>query len=210
MMLSIRSTVVVVAMAVVGSYPADATQGSQQAIEEGMLVDPRDGTAYRTVRLGSQLWLGENIRYEQEGSWLYGEDFVNLRVHGRLYDWQGAGCACPPGWHLPTAREWEILFEYLGGSAVAGGCLKEAGTEHWKSPNTAATNSSGFAGRPSGGRRPGEGTFHGLGMFGAFWSSTEQSQAAAWAFFLGYHYAEVSVRESTSKRFGFSVRCVHD
>jgi uncharacterized protein (TIGR02145 family) len=178
--------------------------------EVATFVDPRDSTIYRTVRLGSQLWLGENLRFNVQGSWAYGGDSTNARLYGRLYDWDAASCACPAGWHLPTAAEWSALFEYLGGLDVAGGRLKQAGTEHWKAPNSGATNISQFGGLPGGGRRKPDGTFHGLGMFGAFWSSTEKDDKDAWAFYLGYHYPEVSLRPSTSKGFGYSVRCLRD
>jgi uncharacterized protein (TIGR02145 family) len=207
---SLVTMLMIVALSSAGELADQSTQVSPQLIEVGLFIDHRDGTAYRTVRLGSQHWLGENVRFAVEGSWVYGGNLANLEEYGRLYDWEGACRACPPGWHLPTAAEWGVLFNYLGGSEMAGGSLKEAGTERWKSPNTGATNSSQFDGRPGGGRRPEAGTFHGLGMFGAFWSRTEQGEAEAWAFFLGYHYAEISARESISKGFGSSVRCVHD
>lgn len=189
---------------------AQTMSESSSSTEETAFVDPRDGTAYRTVQLGSQLWLSENVRFQVDGSWVYDEDPTNEVRYGRLYDWEGANCACPSGWHLPTAAEWMTLFDYLGGPDVAGGSLKEAGTGHWKKPNTDATNTSLFGGLPGGARRKQEGTFHGLGMFGAFWSSTEQGVEHAWGFYLGYHYPEVSLRTSTSKGFGFSVRCLSD
>lgn len=189
---------------------AQSTPELSRTPEEAAFIDSRDSTVYRTIRLGSQLWLGENVRFEAEDSWIYEEDSTNAVVYGRLYDWEGANCACPPGWRLPTAAEWTVLFDHLGGLDVAGGSLKEAGTRLWKEPNSGATNISQFSGLPGGGRRKPEGTFHGLGMFGAFWSSTEQDDKRAWAFYLGYHYAEVSIRASTSKGFGYSVRCLKE
>lgn len=186
------------------------TQEPSRAPQGTAFVDPRDGTVYRTVQLGPQLWLGENVRFALEGSWTYGDDLTNEATYGRLYDWEDANRACPPDWHLPTASEWQELFDSLGGPEVAGGCLKEAGTRHWKEPNTGATNDSRFGGLPGGGRRGSAGTFHALGLFGAFWSSTDRGDGNAWGFALGYHYAEVSVHASTAKGFGSSVRCIHD
>jgi len=178
--------------------------------EEGIFTDARDSTVYRTVQLGSQLWLGENVRFKTEGSWAYAGDSANAEVYGRLYDWQAASCACPPGWRLPTAADWMVLFDHLGGLDVAGGRLKETGTVHWREPNSGGDDTSRFSALPGGGRRDAEGTFHGLGLFGAFWSSTEQGDEDAWAFYLGYHYPEVSTRASSSKGFGYSVRCLKE
>lgn len=189
---------------------AQTSFGQSPPPVQGSFVDPRDGTEYRTVRLGSQLWLGENLRFEEEGSWVYEESLDNESTYGRLYDWEGAIHACPSGWHLPSLAEWMELFNAVGGPEVAGGRLKELGTGHWQEPNSGATNTSRFGGLPGGARRNPSGTYHGIGMFGAFWSSTEQGDRSAWAFFLGYHYPEVGPRTSTSKSFGFSVRCLSD
>lgn len=185
-------------------------EGRTETTTDAEFIDPRDGMKYRTVLIGSEVWLGQNLSYDMEGSWAYDEDSTNVEIYGRLYGWDAASCACPPGWHLPSAVEWTALFDSIGGAAVAGGSLKEAGTEFWREPNTAATNAIEFGGLPGGGRRQAEGSYHGLGMFGAFWSSTEQGEDRAWGFFLGYHYPEVSLRPSTSKGFGASIRCVKD
>jgi len=206
---SIMMSVMITLWLAVGAG-AQTTLESSPSTEETVFVDPRDGTAYRTVQIGSQLWLGENVRFMVDGSWAYDGDPANKVTYGLLYDWEGANCACPPGWHLPSAAEWTMLFDYLGGPDIAGGRLKEAGTGHWSKPNTDATNTSLFGGLPGGARRKQEGTFHGLGLFGAFWSCTEQDVEHAWGFYLGYHYSEVSLRTSTSKGFGHSVRCLRD
>lgn len=181
-----------------------------RAPKEDVFMDPRDGTVYGIVQLGSQLWLGENVRFKAEGSWAYDGDSANAEVYGRLYDWEGANCACPPGWRLPTAADWMVLFDHFGGLNVAGGNLKEAGTLHWREPNSGASDISRFSALPGGGRRNTGGTFHGLGLFGAFWTGTERGDEDAWAFYLGYHYPEVSMRESSSKGFGYSVRCLRE
>ena len=132
---------------------AQPTQRSLQTPEVAVFVDPRDGNVYRTVQLGSQIWLGENIRFETEDSWVYEREAANAARFGRLYDWEGALGACPPGWRLPTTSEWTQLFNQVGGLVTAGGNLKEAGTKHWTEPNTGATNVSQFGGLPGGARR---------------------------------------------------------
>jgi len=207
--ISIMMTVKIALCLAAGAVAQSAPE-APPSTEDASFVDPRDGTAYRTVRIGSQLWLGENVCFEADGSWAYDEDPANVERYGRLYDWEEANCVCPPGWHLPTAAEWMTLFEHLGGPDVAGGRLKEAGTGHWSEPNTDATNTSLFGGLPGGGRRNEEGTYHGQGLFGAFWSRTEQDAEHAWGFYLGYHYSEASLRTSMSKGFGYSVRCLRD
>jgi uncharacterized protein (TIGR02145 family) len=125
-----------------------------------------------------------------------------------LYDWKTAKTACPAGWRLPSDAEWTILVTFLGGGDEAGGKMKEGGTSHWKSPNTGATNSSGFSGLP-GGYRSNFGSFYYVGSSGYWWSSTEYSSASAWDRGLYYYDGNVS-RNGCSKEYGFSVRCLRD
>ena len=113
---------------------------------------------------------------------------------------------CPTGWHLPTNVEWTTLTTYLGGETVAGGKMKEAGTAHWSSPNTGATNSSGFTALPGGNWN---GYFFNLTNSAYFWSSMEFSSAGAWARNLTYNHVYVTSYTAT-KTAGFSARCVQD
>ncbi|MBK8503743.1 MAG: fibrobacter succinogenes major paralogous domain-containing protein [Saprospiraceae bacterium] len=104
----------------------------------------------------------------------------DLDEFGYLYNWyavnDGRGL-CPTGWHVPTDAEWTTLTGLLGGLSVSGGPMKEAGTAHWNSPNTGATNSRGFTGLP-GGLRIFNGTFSALGNVGYWWSSSESGANA--------------------------------
>lgn len=130
-------------------------------------VDERDGKKYKFVKIGSQFWMAENLNYDTtEGSWCYGNEKDNCTKFGRLYNYQTALTVCPTRWHLPSDQEWNILTDYLGGRSVAGGKLKEAGSSHWASPNTDATNSSGFSAL-SGGYRSANGSFYDIGGGGA-------------------------------------------
>ena len=118
---------------------------------------------------------------------------TNYSTYGVLYNWTAAmnGAAsssadpsgvqgiCPTGWHLPSDAEWTTLTTYLGGLSVAGGKMKEAGISHWTSPNTGATNESGFTALP-GGYRGDDGRFANIGILGYWWSSTEGSTLYAW------------------------------
>jgi len=169
----------------------------------GTFKDPRDGYVYKTVKIGTQTWFAENLRYASTQS------FCNqCETYGRLYIWNDALTVCPTGWHLPTDAEWTTLTTYLGGESVAGGKMKETGTTHWISPNTGATNESGFAALP-GNRSYGDGTFYYVGYSGFFWSSTASGASDAWRCRLLYNNA-ASGRYAFDMRIGLSVRCVRD
>ena len=135
-------------------------------------------------------------------------------TYGKLYNWYAVndprGLA-PAGWHVPSDAEWTTLSTCLGGDAVAGGAMKETGTTHWASPNTGATNSSGFTGLPGGFRTFG-GSFAYVGILGYWWSSTESSTTFAWYRNLFYDNGIIGKPGITTfdafKQFGFSVRCL--
>ena len=116
---------------------------------------------------------------------------------------------CPNGWHLPTDAEWTTLTTFLGGSSVAGGKMKETGTTHWNSPNTGATNSSGFTALPSGYRYSSNGTFRNVAYSGVWWSGTEGSSSGAYYRYLNYNSADAN-RNNNNKSYGFCVRCIRD
>ena len=153
-------------------------------ITYGNLTDDRDKKVYKTVVIGTQTWLAENMNYEtDEGSWCYKED-PQCNVSGRYYNWTAANEACPSGWHLPTMEEWGKLLIYTGGSdCLPYGC--EDGATPLKAqtgwddddfeidPN--GTDKYGFTALPSGIRGP-DGDFA-FGRYGNvymyIWSSTE-------------------------------------
>jgi uncharacterized protein (TIGR02145 family) len=146
----------------------------------------------------------------------------NYATYGVLYNWtaamdgeassttnpSGIQGVCPAGWHLPSDAEWTELTDYLGGTSVAGGKLKETGTTHWASPNTGATNETGFTALP-GGNRGSNGTFGDIGGGGSWWSATEYGATYARRRDMNYGYSGV-YRDRYSKEVGFSVRCVRD
>ena len=155
----------------------------------------------------------------------YGNNEDNVETYGRLYNWYAVDDSrniAPEGWHVPTDDEWKQLEMYLGMSQSEadgtgmrgtdeGGKLKEAGTEHWNSPNTGATNESGFTALP-GGCRYGNGNYSGMGNYGSFWSSTEYNSYHAWYRILNYTHSGVYryYYLSSGKQDGFSVRCLRD
>lgn len=120
----------------------------------GTFTDPRDGKVYKTVKIGTQTWMAENLDFKAEsGCWAYNNDQNNVKTYGYLYNWKTAKKVCPSGWHLPSKDEWSALLTYFGGEESAGDKLKEAGTVHWQKPVSAATNESGFTAIPGGFRK---------------------------------------------------------
>lgn len=146
----------------------------------------------------------------------------NYSTYGVLYNWPAAmaGAAssssnpsgvqgvCPIGWHLPSDAEWTELTDYLGGEDVAGGKLKEIGYDHWRSPNTDATDEKGFTALPSGCRHN-NGSFAVDRNYGFWWSAVESDVTYAWSRYVCYNCAYV-FRGNHPKDFGLSVRCVRD
>jgi uncharacterized protein (TIGR02145 family) len=212
-----------VTLTVTNEYGSDVKTRTNYIVVSGgsgdTFTDPRDGQTYNIVTIGSQTLFAENLNYETSNSWWYNNSSANGDVYGRIYTWGAALTACPDGWHLPNDDEWKTLEMHLGMSQSEaddtelrgtdeGGKLKEAGTAHWSSPNTGATNSSGFTALPGGGRY-GLGSFSGLGYNGVWWSATETSGARAWSRGLGYNNSRV-YRSVTYEAYGCSVRCLKD
>jgi uncharacterized protein (TIGR02145 family) len=177
---------------------------------DSTFTDARDGKKYKTVKIGNQTWMAENLNFKTDtGSWCYKNKRKNCLKYGRLYNWETATAVCPNGWHLPSDAEWTSLFDYLDGEKVAGGKMKEAGTEYWRSPNRGADNSSGFTALPGGYRDYDDGSFHSLGYNASYWSSTEYGGTDAWDRALVYGSASMG-RYYFSKMYDFSVRCLKD
>jgi uncharacterized protein (TIGR02145 family) len=191
-----------------------------------------EGNIYRTERIGDQVWMAENLKsttfsdgteipvvtdatswYELTTAglcWYDNDEAANKETYGALYNYYSviSGDLCPAGWHIPAWDEWEKLRNVLGDTLAGGGKLKEEGTAHWKTPNTGAVNSMGFTALPAG-IRYFEGTFNTVTYFTSFWSSTESDNDKAWYLSLYYSDAVVAMNR-TSKKDGFSVRCVKD
>lgn len=174
------------------------------------------GNVYTTVKIGSQVWMAENLNtYTQYGSWATNNNFLSTEIYGRLYNWKTAMNICPSGWHLPSDTEWETLINFLGGDTIAGGKLKSRGTAYWRKPNDGATNSSGFAALPGGdkisyhvGSRQYE-SFSYLNDNAFFWSSTQNDRETARYMSLSYLDNDAR-RGAMNKEVGYSVRCIQD
>ena len=179
--------------------------GTQQWMQQNLeVVTYRDGTVIPQVT-DATAWAGLTT-----GAWCYyGNDPSS--GYGKLYNWYAVndprGLA-PQGWHIPTDAEWTTLSTLLGGTSVAGGKMKTTGITRWNSPNTSATNESGFAGLPGGNRSYG-GAFGLVGNFGNWWSGTENDSTNAWYRDLYYNGGNL-YRSDYDKKYGFSVRCLRD
>ncbi len=183
-----------------------------------------------SVTIGSQVWSCKNLdvtTYRNgdpipqvtdadqwfnltTGAWCYyNNDPANGTLYGKLYNWFAVndprGLA-PQGWHVPTDAEFTTLTNSLGGVSVAGGKMKSTSTL-WLSPNTGATNSSGWSGLP-GGYRNMSGLFNGIGNYGSWWSSTEFGPNVL-NLGLGWSYGSVD-RSASYKVGALSVRCLRD
>jgi len=202
-----------VSLTVINSYGSDTESKidfimvSSGGGGTGTFTDPRDGKTYTTVDIGNQTWMAENLNYQTSDSWCYDNAAVNCEIYGRLYDWEAALTACPSGWHLPSDTEWDLLEDYLGGSNIAGGKMKEAGTVHWDYPNTGATNISGFKALP-GGKRNNYIGFSSMGTHAMYWSNNSMT-SFGWYRYLIYE-DEIIYRSFDSKEDALSVRCLKD
>lgn len=195
-----------------------------------------DGNVYNTITIGTQVWMVENLkvtRYRNgntitnstssaasafAGTWAaYNNDNTYINPYGRLYDWYAVNDSrgvCLVGWHVPTDIEWSILrgYPYLGGayqSPPSAGSLKTAGTTYWLSPNTGATNQSGFSGLPGG--RHDATSFSQITTFGNWWSSTGDAppSASASTWQLSYNSSNLS-NGTNNKNQHLSIRCIKD
>jgi len=212
----------------------------------GMVRDI-DGNEYRTIDIGNQVWMAENLRtsryrngedityvmsnseweglnQEETGAWAFYNNHAGNEPFGLLYNWYAVNDfrgICPTGWRVATDQDWQQLERYLGmnpneanatgwrgQNANVGGKLKAEGTEFWRSPNTGATNESGFSAL-AGGYRFTSGSFSYLTFFGYWWTATEADANTAWRRLL-FNNRESINRMNYDKRYGFSVRCVQN
>ena len=201
-------------------------------VDTSTMID-QDGNVYKTVKIGDQWWMAENLKvtHYRNGDaipnvtdnteWAdlstgaycaYDNDENNADIYGYLYNWYAVDDSrniAPTGWHVPTDDEWADLVTYLGGNSVAGGKLKEADTAHWNSPNTGATNESGFSALPGGYRNYFLSRFYGMSSSANFWSTIEASHSYAKTIHLYYDESSVSLTDSC-KYHGYSVRLIKD
>lgn len=195
-------------------------------------VTDKEGNVYKTVTIGSQVWMAENLRSTKfrngdpipivsaNSAWSalkaggfcwYNNETANKNLYGALYNWfvvVDPRNVAPAGWHIPSNEEWTALTNFLQGKSQAGGKLKETGTSHWSDPNSGALNSTGFTALP-GGYRAKDGVFKNLSFVGAWWATTEYTQSVAWYRYVDYGTGNI-YGVSTYKTCGLSIRCIKD
>jgi len=194
----------------------------------GTMTDTRDGQMYKTVKIGTQTWMAENLNLKTESSSCYNDFAENCAKYGRLYTWaaamdsvgtwtaNGKGCGlgstcsptdpvrgvCPSGWHLPTSAEWNILFTEVGGDSVAAKVLKSA--SGWDDSGN-GTDDFGFSALPAG--YSNGGTYSHNGSRASFWSSSEYESYRSYYVYMEKDEANIL---NYYKDLGLSVRCVKD
>jgi uncharacterized protein (TIGR02145 family) len=190
--------------------------GTQVWMKENLKTTKyNDGTAIPNVTNGS-IWSS----FETGAYCDYNDDPSNSTTYGRLYNWfaidnnaskvssNGGKNVCPTGWHVPSDAEWTILLTYSGGQTLAGGKLKETGTAHWLTPNTGATNETGFTALPGGLRDANMGEYGNIGYTGDWWSTTAMyGMPTNWEM---KHNASSLTKRDPLQRYGFSTRCIKD
>ncbi len=209
----------------------DTITVEESSVETGTVTDI-DGNVYKTVRIGDQWWMAENLKvthYRNGESisdcWAYDDDESNVETYGRLYSWyevnkhvsegdEGYNIA-PEGWHVPTDEEWEELAQFIddqNGYNNSGDVWYDVGTHlkatsGWNSDGN-GTDDYGFAGLPAGWRT--SGYYYGIGTYTYFWSATEYSSDYAWYRTLTYNYTTFNRYYDSKSQSGYSVRCVKD
>ncbi|NVO21228.1 MAG: hypothetical protein HXX13_16115 [Bacteroidetes bacterium] len=180
-----------------------------------------EGKSYKTVQIGDQCWLRENlnigvsIRYDlnQTNNGIlekYCEDNLdyNCEISGGLYQWDeamqystvsGSQGICPAGWHIPSQDDWTVLSNYLGGQPLAGGSMKEVGSATWVLPNIGATNASGFSALPNT-----------MGSYTSFWASTSTFSDRSWMWELSSYSDDFIAYDYGYRSEYMSVRCMKD
>jgi uncharacterized protein (TIGR02145 family) len=203
------------------------------SLTDGILGSVTDigGNVYKTLKLGNNTWMIENLRTRffndatsigdiiSTTGWAaatfaarcrYNNSNANINPYGYLYNGYAAedDRLCPTGWHVSTVADWEDLLSFWNGASVAAGSLKESGTTHWAAPNSGATNESGFTALPGGNRKP-DGSYVNLTQYGNYWAIDLISLPLK-DYNFEYNNIDVTQLTLTQKQWGLSVRCVKD
>jgi len=206
---------------------------------QDIILNDIDGNAYRTVKIGEQVWMGENLRVTHFQN---GDEIPRVRNTSKwVSTGKAAYCCCngdtelvatygllyncfavtdsrniaPKGWHVPTMDDWKTLDAYLKIRGVdSGGALKEPGNVHWKQPNKAATNETGFSALPAGFRAWGNGGFQRPGQSVGFWVSAINIRDKVWGasiVSLDYNKSILHISEGGNNlKGGLSIRLIRD
>ncbi len=192
-----------------------------------------EGNSYKTIGIGSQIWMAENLRttklndgtiipnLSDDSIWVklqtvglcwYNNDSVKFqKFYGPLYNFYAVNTSqlCPIGWHVPDKSEWEKLALFVGGENVAGGKLKESDGSHWNDPNKCILSNYNFMALPGGNREHFKGKFIDSGSLGYWWSSFSESFFISDCFSMSCYDTHLN-RFEINKREGLNVRCIKD
>lgn len=196
-------------------------------------VSDTDGNVYKTIAIGGQVWMAENLRvtHYRNGDAIphvysdtlwggcsygaycdYNNDTAERKSMGLLYNWYTVTDErnlAPEGWRIPTIEDWQILFERFGGENHAATMLKMGAMHHWLHSDTVNQEQEGFSYTPAGYRHGSTGSFHTRGSNGYYWSIDESIAAYSWSDRIYSGFAH-PFREESNKNFGFAVRCIKE
>jgi len=205
-------------------------------VSYGTLADSRDGKKYRTVKIGDNTWMAENMNYKPATgeSWCNDDSESNCAKYGRLYNWAAARAVCPAGWRLSSRADWDKLGKAVGGFAAGLNKRGEMATDvndltgnigwfnaaaklrtkgGWKSSdeNIVNTDDYGFSALPGGNRFYYDGAYryYSPGSIGAWWA-TDNDGVGAYSQFIDNAKGHVRGDKAANLNSGFSVRCVQD
>jgi uncharacterized protein (TIGR02145 family) len=225
------TTIVFVVYIGSSSCKKDEPKTDSIIVTEDTPVTDYDGNSYKTIKIGNQIWMAENLRstHYNDGTpipnFTYNNSDADVITYGRLYSWasvmKGSASSnsnpshvqgvAPVGWHIPSRAEWQQLIDYLGGLSVAGGKLKETGNTHWLNSNVGTTNESKFTALPAG-MYAFWGEFQWIGDYCAFTSTTDNSVTGHPAYItvkLNYNNTQATMGDFHPDD-AVSVRCVKD
>jgi len=195
----------------------------------GTFTDSRDGKVYKTVEIGTQVWMGENLAFrETDGCWAYEDSQDNVSSYGFLYSYRIAVWICPEGWHLPSDDEWTELFSYNGGIDSAG--TKLISNQSLNRDDTNFRNELGFNALPGGfrdlqdeaydlkdgrgviwtGRKTNKSRFNRIGENGYWWSSERKDNWESFFWSINWFDKGIDKGSGDSWSFGCSIRCIKD
>lgn len=198
-------------------------------VEYGYFIDSRDNRSYKTVKIGHQIWMAENLAYLPSINSIHEESFTkpiyyiygyhgsnineaiitnNYKTYAVLYNFVAALKACPNGWHLPSHGDWDLIIDELKWNSTAGAKMKENGTNHWINNNISTTNESGLTILP-GGSVLHKNDWDDLGIKSNLWGSKVRDEENAHAISLA-NSSSWAAGSFFPKNSGLSVRCLKD